>query len=53
VGLTLACGNIIVLKTAEQIPLSDLYAANYFMRWTYSLLIEPCSFAGLEDIKRH
>ncbi|QHO58087.1 Aldehyde dehydrogenase family 2 member B4 [Arachis hypogaea] len=30
VGLALACGNTIVLKTAEQTPLSALYAAKLF-----------------------
>jgi len=31
VGPALACGNTIVLKTAEQTPLSALYAAKLFL----------------------
>ncbi|XLR00719.1 hypothetical protein S83_066917 [Arachis hypogaea] len=44
---------ILLFSTVEQAPLSALYAAKLFHEVdTYSLLMEPCSFASLEDIKR-
>lgn len=40
VGPALACGNTIVLKTAEQTPLTALYAAKLFHEVEFKVFIK-------------
>lgn len=53
-GPALATGNVVVMKVAEQTPLTALYVANlikevrrFFLLWSLSALAQACSAGAL------